>query len=110
MTAKFGTKDGDNMDYRERNYYLARIDYCSYDMRMRYFKLAAPSLKIHAPYDHIKSNSKIQDHLDNRYWQMMLSCRQEDSEALEYELRKAERRDRFGFSRFVKLSKEICGQ
>ncbi len=113
MTAKFGTKDGGNikhMDYRERDYYLAKIDYCSYDMRMKIFRLAAPSLKIHAPYDHIKSNGQRQDKMNGCYWQMMLSCRKEDSEALEYELRKAERRDRVGFSRFVKLSKEICEQ
>lgn len=98
------------MDYRERNYYLARIDYCSYNMRIGIFKIATPSLKIHAPYDHIKSNGERQDKINGRYWQMMLSCRKEDSEALEYELRKAERRDRKSFSYFFKLNKEICGQ
>ena len=46
---------------------------------------------------------------------MMISCKKEDSEALEYELRKAERNDndsrpmRYG-SHFLKLSKELCGQ
>ena len=102
------------MDYRERNYYLVTIDYISYDMRLKYYKLAAPSLKIHAPYNHIK-NSNSSDRIDGMYWQMMLSCKKEDSEALEYELRKAERNDKYGSiysygSRFVKLSKEICGQ
>jgi hypothetical protein len=80
-------------------------------MRIRYFKLAAPSLKMHAPYNHIKSNSVYQDRTDGRYyWQMMLSCQKEDSENLEYELRKATRRDRPNFSRFLKLNKELCGQ
>ena len=97
------------MDYRERDYYLARIDCYSYHMRIGIFKIAAPSLKIHAP-DHIKSNGQRQDKINNRYWQMMLSCRKEDSEALEYELRKAERRDRLNFSCFCKLNKELCGQ
>ena len=98
------------MDYRERDYYLARIDYCSYGMRIGIFKIAAPSLKIHAPYGHIRSNGQRQDRINHRYWQMMLSCRKEDSEALEYELRKAERRDIPNFSCFLKLNKEICGQ
>ena len=104
------------MDYRERSYYLVTIDYISYDMRLKYYKLAAPSLKIHAPYNHIKWSDREKDLLHGSYWQMMLSCKKEDSEALEYELRKAERNDNeynsvysFG-SHFIKLSKELCGQ
>lgn len=97
------------MDYRNRNYYLANIDYFSYAMRLRYYKLAASSLKIHPPYYHIKNNDKPQDKVNGRYWQMMLSCKKEDSEALEYELRKAERNDGCG-SLFLKLDKELCGQ
>lgn len=104
------------MDYRNRNYYLVTIDYTSYDMRMRYYKLAAPSLKRHAPYNHIKWSDREKDLLNGSYWQMMLSCKKEDSEALEYELRKAERNDNdynsvysFG-SHFIKIDKELCGQ
>ena len=47
---------------------------------------------------------------------MMFSCKREDSETLEYELRKAERRDReynsiySTGSKFLKLNKELCGQ
>ena len=44
------------MDYRNRNYYFATIDYLSYDMRLKFYKLAAPSLKIHSPYNHIKNS------------------------------------------------------
>lgn len=104
------------MDYRDRNYYLVSIDYCSHDMRLRYFKIAAPSLKICAPYNHFKHNNEDYDGVFTRkqgysgYWQMMLSCKKEDSDALEYELRKAERRDRPSYSYFLKLSKELCGQ
>lgn len=104
------------MDYRNRNYYLATIDYISYDMRLKYYKLAAPSLKIHSPYNHIKWSDREKDLLGGSYWQMMLSCKKEDSEALEYELRKAERNDNgynsvrsFG-SHFIKLDKKLCGQ
>ena len=97
------------MDYRNRDYYLATIYYVSYDMRLKYYKLAAASLKIHSPYNHIKGSSTLQDRANNYYWQMMLSCRKEDSESLEYELRKAERNDKYG-SHFIKLSKELCGQ
>ena len=110
------------MDYRYRNYYLVAIDYCSYDMRMRYFRIAAPSLKVHSPYNHFKSNNKEYDGKYTKqlgyggYWQMMLSCKKEDSEALEYEMEKAVRNDReyngiysFGSS-FLKLDKYLCGQ
>lgn len=106
------------MDYRNRNYYLVTIDYSSYDMRMRYYKLAAPSLKRHAPYGHFKNGNKFDSFNDgakSNCWQMMLSCKKEDSEALEYELRKAERNDHhfcynFLGSHFLKLSKELLGQ
>ncbi len=103
------------MDYRERNYYLVRLDCWDYAMRMQYLKLAAPSLKIHPPYNHFKNNDSDYDAIFTHklglggYWQMMLSCRKEDSEAVEYELSKAERRDGYG-SRVLKLNKEMCGQ
>lgn len=104
------------MDYRNRNYYLVTIDYASYDMRLKIYKLVAPSLKIHSPYNHIKCSDRKRDLVNGSYWQMMLSCKKEDSENLEYELRKAERNDNdynsvysFG-SHFVKLNKELCGQ
>lgn len=106
------------MDYGHRNYYLVAIDYSSYDMRMRYYKIASPSLKIHPPYNHFKNGREwdmYNDVAKGHYWQMMISCKKEDSEALEYELRKAERNDNdnrpmiYG-SHFLKLSKELCGQ
>lgn len=104
------------MDYRDRNYYLVSIYYCSYDMRLSYYKIAAPSLKIYAPYNHFKYSNGEYDGVftqkqgHNGYWQMMISCRKEDSDALEYELRKAERNDSPSYSQFLKLSKELCGQ
>ena len=103
------------MDYRERDYYLVRLDCLTYHMRMQHLKLAAPSLKVHPPYNHFKNNDSDYDAVFTRklglggYWQMMLSCRKEDSGAVEYELRKAERRDGYG-SRVLKLNKEMCEQ
>ena len=97
------------MDYRHRNYYLVRLYPFGRDMRIEYFKLAAPSLKIHPPYHHIKGSKHFRDRVDYRCWEMMLSCKIEDSNALEYELLKANRRDDFG-SCFFKLNKKICGQ
>jgi len=97
------------MDYRIRDYYLVNLNYLTHNMRIRNFKLAAPSLKISPAHYHIRSNKHSQDYINGCYWQMLISCRKEDSEALEYELRKAERRDDYG-SRFFKLSKELCGQ
>lgn len=108
------------MDYRNRNYYLLSIDYLSYDMRMEYFKLATPSLKVHTPYNHFKNNKGYDGEYTKilgygGYWQMMLSCKKEDENALEYELRKAERNDKYSGlyctgSHFLKLDKELCGQ
>lgn len=97
------------MDYRNRNYYLVNIPFFSYDMRIKYFKLAAPSLKIHAPYNHIKWSYKTHDFLNGKHWQMMISCKKDSSDAIEYELRKMVRNDGCN-SAFEKLSKEICGQ
>lgn len=91
-------------------------------MRMRYLRIAAPSLKIHSPYNHFKSNNRGYDGEYTKqlgcggYWQMMVSCKKEDEEALEYELRKAVRNDReynsiYSFSSsFFKLDKYLCGQ
>lgn len=106
------------MDYRKRNYYLVTIDYYSYDMRLRYYKLAAPSFKMHQPYNHFKNGKELDrfnDGAKGHYWQMMVSCKKEESEALEYELRKAERNDKgnnpwTSGSHFIKLNKELLGQ
>jgi hypothetical protein len=107
------------MDYRHRNYYLVNLDFFCQNMRIEFFKWAAPSLKIHPPFHHIKTNTNHcsdhlfnpggQDRLNGRYWRMMLSCRKGESEALEYELNKAVRRDGCGTD-FIKLNQEICGQ
>jgi hypothetical protein len=84
-------------------------------MRHEYYKLAAPSLKIHSPYNHFKPAISKSGYDANyrritgmSYVQEMLSCRIEESGLLEYELRKASRNDHG--SRFIKITKEMCGQ
>lgn len=102
------------MDWRKRNYYLVYTDPLAYQMRHRYYQLAAPSLKRHSPYCHFKEYIGT-DNYDGYHkeitghsvLQEMISCRIEDSKAFEYELAKAVRND-CGF--YCKLTKEICGQ
>lgn len=107
------------MDWRERKYYLVSIPWDSRDMRMRFFKNAAPSLKMSAPYGHKAyhvDGKKLQSVYDGVWYRdtglyipdCMMSCRTEEAEALEYELRKMVRND--GCSGFYELTKEFCGQ
>lgn len=105
------------MDWRERDYYLVKLDNFSYKMRMEYLKWASETIKIHAPYNHIKAYHPCKSNYDGDHYkitgigyvQFMLSCRKEDSNEVEYELRKACIRDEYG-SNFVKLTKKMCGQ
>ena len=100
------------MDYRKRKYYLVRLDTCAFDMRMEYLKLASSTLKIHAPYGHFEYGKYDGDYKSKTGLlcvQMMISCKKEDSELVEYELRKACRNDG-SYSAFSELTKEVCGQ
>lgn len=85
------------MDRRERKYYLLNLDYFSYTMRMEHIKICCPSRKIHDIKEHWTCDPE-----HRRCWQMMISCRKEDCESLEYELRKAIRRDGCA-TRFVEI-------
>ena len=102
------------MDYRFRKYYLVKMPFDSYDMRLRFFKIAAPSLKIHSPYNHFKENKKDYDGVYTRLiglssmWNLLISCNKEDSESLEYELKKSKRNDTG--SNFLEVHKNLLGQ
>lgn len=108
------------MDYRSRKYYLVSIPYFSRDMRLSYFKIAAPTLKMSPPYNHIRKEDIKKYDYDGKHFRqtdvrrpdMMISCRIEDAEALEYELRKMVRNDNdfYGRPKFCELTKEICRQ
>lgn len=103
------------MDYKNRKYYLVSIPYFSRAMRLSYFKIAAPTLKMSPPYNHIRRETKYPVKYDGQHARltnvlrpdMMISCKIEHSEALEYELRKMVRNDN---GRFCELTKEICRQ
>lgn len=106
------------MDYRHRKYYLVSIPYFSRNMRIGYFKIAAPTIKMHIPYNHFKhgklKNIQQYDGLhfletNMRRPDMMVSCKIEDSDALEYELRKMVRNDD-PYGAFCEITKEFCGQ
>ena len=60
-------------------------------MRMEYIKICCPSRKIHSVKEHWKCDPKSRKH-----WQMLISCRKQESDSLEYELRKAIRNDGYG--------------
>ena len=102
------------MDWRKRDYYLIRTDPTAYQMRHELYKSAAPSIKYHAPYNHFKGDSIFDTcnlmslGFKNPWVQEMISCKHLDSESLEFELRKANRRD--STSHFIKLTKEITKQ
>lgn len=104
------------MDYRHRKYYLVSLPWFSKDMRLRYFRIAAPSMKIYPPYNHVlseKPHPLYDGHLrfDTGVYRpnMMISCKTEDAEALEYELRKMVRNDEH-CGAFFELTKTFCGQ
>ena len=73
------------MDKRERKYYLVTLCRMSYDFRLETIQLCVPSLKIHS----------AKPHKGRICHQQLFSCRKEYSESIEYELRKAERRDNY---------------
>lgn len=104
------------MDYRHRKYYLVSLPWFSKDMRLQHFRIAAPSMKMHPPYNHVLSEKPHP--LYDGHWRfdtgvcspgMMLSCKLEDAGALEYELRKMVRNDSPHAS-FFELTKSFCKQ
>lgn len=95
------------MDYRKRKYYLIKTNHWSYTMRHEIYKLAAPSIKYHSVQQYGSFVPKFS-------WlhftpNEMISCLKEDTDTLEYELRKAHRRDGDG-SNWIEITKELIGQ
>ena len=115
------------MDYRERRYYLVRLNDgmspfwwvkghdnhgVRYDSYLKYFKDNIKSLKVSPPYNHIKtnpSNSKWDGDISEiGYVQMLFSCRKYDVCKIEYIFGEISKHD--NYFRYVELTKEICGQ
>lgn len=77
------------MDWRNRKYYCVAFDFSSSAMRIRILKLL-DGVRVH-PY---KDVHKQVDELEARgLYQYLISAPLDCCEAVEYELRKAERRD-----------------
>ena len=77
------------MDWRDRKYYIVTFCFDSYDMRMSFLKLI-PNIK----FTDYKNIPKQRDEVEERgNYQVMIGVPNSSSEAVEYELRKAERND-----------------
>lgn len=101
------------MDWRNRKYFLARLDPSTYKLRVA--MLMKCGAKLHAPYNHIKRkhihnsvyDGDFSDVTGMYYVNFMLSCKPEDYEIIVYELNKARRMDEY--VRYVELNKDMCG-
>lgn len=104
------------MDWRKRNYYLVSFNYDSHHMMTWLLKSEIPTIKFSPPYNHVGNHAPGSADLYDGRWiettgiirpDYMISCPEEDSECLEYELRKMTRREN---GKFYKLTKEFCKQ
>lgn len=83
------------MDWRNRKYYIARFSLESYDMRVQLFK-NIPGVRLHNPAKY--HDAKLPDEKEARgYYQFLIGCRDDISDLVEYELRKAKRRDMYSW-------------
>lgn len=111
------------MDYRHREYYLVRFYWFERAWMVHKLKELAPSIKMHKPYNHFVykitdklDKSQIGMQYDGKYSDItgmhfvdtMISCKIDESDALEYELRKMTRYSKE--FKFFKLSRECCKQ
>lgn len=99
------------MDWRARKYYVATFSPEAKDMRIRYLKLIGNGVTIHFNSGVLKQPDEVEDR--GRYL-CVVGCKYDQAEAVEYELRKAERRDDYCFWKEIKqdLSKkyfDCCG-
>lgn len=115
------------MDYRERKYYLVRLNDESlrwwnvgydnfgrrYNKYLDLFKSEIPSLKISSPYNHIKTNpnkNKWDGAMSSiGYVQMLFSCRKCDVDKIEELFMNIKKNDN-NYFKVVEITKEICGQ
>lgn len=78
------------MDWRIRKYYVARFSYENYDYMIWTLK-HIDGIKIHCP-TQANYNVRFKDESEPRgYYQFLISCNSENSDVLEYELKKSQR-------------------
>jgi len=89
------------MDWRNRKYYVVNFCPNAYEMRIDILR-NIDGIKLRNPkYDF---NVKLPDEAESRgCYQVLIGCREDDSEIIEYELRKAERND--GFAKWKEIKK-----
>ena len=93
------------MDWRARRYYVATFSPETKDMRIRYLKLIGKGVTIHFNSGVPKQPDETEER--GRYT-CVIGCTLDQAEIIEYELRKAERKDYYCFWKEVKqdLSKK----
>ena len=80
------------MDWRDRKYYVVRFSPDSYDMRIRILK-NIEGVKLYPSTNH-KINTKFPDEKEPRgYYHVLIGCKTDIKDIVEFELRKAERND-----------------
>lgn len=80
------------MDWRARKYYVVTFSPEAQDMRIRYLKLIGKGVTIHFN----SGVPKQPDEIEERGQHLcVIGCAYDQAEAVEYELRKAERRDEY---------------
>lgn len=82
------------MDWRGRKYYVATFPPSSYDMRIGILKNMG-RVTLHSPpsKDSTRRNALPDEAEPRGYYHVLIGCNYGDREAVEYELRKAERND-----------------
>lgn len=80
------------MDWRDRKYYVASFSPEAYDMRMEILK-SIEGVKLHPSTNH-KINTKFSDEKELRgSYHVLIGCKADIKDIVEFELRKAERND-----------------
>ena len=80
------------MDWQNRKYYIAKFSKDAYDMRIKIFK-DIEGIKLH-PSNNYKMNTKFPDEKELRgYYHILIGCKADIKDIVEFELRKAERND-----------------
>jgi hypothetical protein len=82
------------MDWRSRKYYVAKFSPESYDMRIEILKNIG-EIKLHSP-TKCDFNIKLPDEKEPRgHYHVLIGCRIDKKDIVEFELRRAERRDMY---------------
>ena len=105
------------MDWRERDYYLIKTNYCKYAQYHKKYREEAPSIKYHSAKDFEYYGNFYKDRKCKYDWltfqpQELVSVRKEESEDFEFIISylSDEEWDINWGNKFIKLTKEMLGQ